>query len=121
MGYYYRGREGIQPTQTKGKIMKHTLTTREAAMLDAALNYETREDQHEDNYSNLCLSDSYDICGGKHEAAGVVGSLTTKGLVYIEDEDRDDDPTIWLTDEGVDAIFDYIFRNAAMQGKGLTA
>ena len=23
MGYYYRGREGIQPTQTKGKIMKH--------------------------------------------------------------------------------------------------
>ena len=29
--YYYRSREGIQPAKTKGKAMKHTLTTREAA------------------------------------------------------------------------------------------
>ena len=109
MGYYYRGREGIQPTQTKGKTMKHTLTTREAAMLDAALNYETREDQHSDNYSNLCLSDYYAICGGQHEAAGVIGSLTKKGLAYMECADAyAPDPIIWLTDEGVDAIFDHI-------------
>lgn len=91
-------------------------------MLNAALNYETREAQHSDNYSNLCLSGSYAICGGKHEAAGVIGSLTTKGLAYMEGaDDYDRDPIIWLTDEGVDAIFDHIFRIAAMQGKGLTA
>ena len=85
--------------------MKHTLTTREAAMLKAALNYSDRAGQHDDNYSNLCLSETYAICGGKHEAAGVIGSLTTKGLAWMDDNG---DNVIWLTHEGVDAIFDHI-------------
>ena len=91
--------------------MKHTLTTREAAMLKAAINYGDRANQHEDNFSNLALSDTYAICGGKHEAAGVIGSLTTKGLAYMDDEGAymsRRSPIINLTDEGIDAIFDHI-------------
>lgn len=91
--------------------MKHTLTTREAAMLKAALNYSDRANQHEDNFSNLCLADAYAICGGKHEAAGVIGSLATKGLAYMDDPNDymcRPSPMIELTDEGIDAIFDHI-------------
>ncbi len=85
--------------------MTTSLTTLEAALLTKCLNYDTREDQMQDNYTNADLSDAYNICGGKHEAAGVIGSLSKKGLIH--DLDAEDGSMIWLTDNGINAIFNY--------------
>ncbi len=85
--------------------MNTTLTTLEAELLSKCLNYDTREDQLNDNYTNADLSDAYNICGGKHEAAGVIGSLIKKGLIC--DLDADDGSMIWPTEDGINAIFNH--------------
>ena len=91
-------------TTTQEIEMTTTLTALEVQVLDYCLNYQDRESQLNDNYSNCDLSDAHKICGGKHEAAGVIGSLCKKGLVY--DPASDEDSIIWLTEDGVNAIFD---------------
>jgi hypothetical protein len=86
------------------------ITEREAILLTAALNYDDREGQLSDNYSNLDLSGAQRIIGNKHEADGVIGSLVAKGLMFVDEDDHYDpgDPVIWFTKEGVHAIFDYM-------------
>lgn len=85
------------------------LTTREVAILEAILNYEDRGSQLSDNFSNCDLEDAHRICGGKHEAAGVMGSLVKKGLIYAAFEEDSD--LLWLTIDGVNTIFDNIEAN----------
>jgi len=92
-------------TTTQERDMTTTLTTLEAELLSKCLNYDTRNDQLQDNYTNADLSDAYNICGGKHEAAGVIGSLIKKGLIC--DLDADDGSMIWLTEDGIHAIFNH--------------
>ena len=91
------------------------ITDREAALLEAALNYEDRAGQLDDNYSNLDLSGAQRIIGNKHEADGVIGSLAKKGLAYVDEDDHYDpgDPIIWLTEAGVHAIYDLIEGRAS--------
>ena len=92
-------------TTTQESTMSTNLTILEAALLSKCLNHDNREDQIQDNYTNADLSDAYNICGGKHEAAGVIGSLSKKGLIC--DLDADDGSMIWLTEDGVHAIFNH--------------
>jgi len=92
-------------TTTQELEMTTTLTSLEAAVLGYCLNYDDRDNQLSDNYTNGDLKIAQDICGGKHQAAGVIGSLCKKGL--IEDPASDEDSMIWLTVNGVNAIFDH--------------
>lgn len=87
-----------------------TLTSHEAAILEASLNYDNRQCQHEDNYSVCGLEEARDATGlNSHGVAGVLGSLEKKGLAtYVEDDDL-----VWLSQKGVDAIFDVIESRAA--------
>jgi hypothetical protein len=86
--------------------MNTTLTTLEADLLNACLNYtDNIESQLNDNFSNCDLYDAREICGGRHQAAGVIGSLCKKGL--IEDPASDEDRIIWLTEDGIHAIYNH--------------
>lgn len=82
-----------------------TLTENEAKLLNLCLNYEDRGSQICDNYSNGDLKDAQRVAGGKHEGAGLVGSLIKKGLVGELDSREGD--IIWLTELGVNTIFDH--------------
>lgn len=83
-----------------------SLTNLEADILVACLNYDNIESQLSDNHSNCDLRDAHKICGGKHQAAGVIGSLCKKGLIY--DPLQDENKMIYMTEEGVKAIFPYL-------------
>ena len=80
-----------------------SLTNLEIDILFACLNYNNIESQLSDNHSQCHLKDAYVICGGKHQAAGVISSLCKKGLIYnpMQDEGK----MIFMTEEGVRAIF----------------
>ena len=95
------------PTETHSNI---SLTDLEAKILSACLNYDKMEAQLSDNYSNCDLKDAHKICGGKHQASGVIGSLCKKGLVY--DPLQDENKIIWLTEDGVRAIFAHNATNS---------
>jgi len=84
---------------------KVSLTDLEAKILNACLNYDDILSQLSDNYSNCDLKDAHAICGGKHQSAGVIGSLCKKGLIL--DPMSDENFIISMTDEGVKAIFAY--------------
>lgn len=82
------------------------LTANEIAALELTLNYNDREVQKSDNYSNAGIEEfaSEIFEGNLHAAAGLVSSLEKKGLGVNED----DDELFWLSDAGIDAIFDVI-------------
>lgn len=46
--------------------------------------------------------DAHRIAGGKHQGAGLIGSLVRKGLVY--DEDAEDPGEVRATPDGVNAL-----------------
>lgn len=93
-------------------ITTKTLTLMEAQLLELALNYNERETQLSDNYTNASVQDAHYIAGGKHEGAGLIGSLVKKGFV-VEPDPRDEDDGLWLTEAGVHAIFDHLEGVAA--------
>jgi len=101
--------------QTKAEIgtaqvSNVSLTALEADVLSACLNYDNIASQLSDNHSQCDLRDAHKICGGKHQASGVIGSLCKKGLIYdpLQDESR----LIFMTEDGVRAIFAHIANNS---------
>jgi len=97
-------------TQSTETLSNVSLTVLEVEILTACLNYDNIESQLSDNYSNCDLKDAHRICGGKHQASGVIGSLCKKGLVC--DPLQDENKIIWLTKDGVRAIFAHIATNS---------
>jgi uncharacterized protein (DUF2164 family) len=91
-----------ETTETQSNI---SLTDLEAKILLACLNYDNIEEQLGDNYSNCDLKDAHKICGGKHQSAGVIGSLCKKGLVG--DPMDEENNIIYPTEEGLRAIFSH--------------
>lgn len=88
------------------------LTHNEREFLTLCLNYDTVEGQLSDNYSNGGLQEAVRLMGGnKHAGAGLLSSLTKKGLGYCDDgSDWAVDPTdyhhtFWLSELGVRAAF----------------
>ncbi|APL99226.1 hypothetical protein [Bordetella phage CN2] len=77
------------------------VTDAEFIALQTCLNYDNRESQLSDNFSN-----------GDHAAfkKALIGSLESKGLVYSDNEGVNGDKfnTVWLTEKGVNVVFDQI-------------
>ena len=97
--------------------MKLLLTENEKEALRICLNYDSRESQLDDNYSNggpyefaLQLFD-----GNMKAAGGLISSLQKKGLGWLDDRTDEgfgrrpaSEHIFWLSSDGVNAIFDII-------------
>lgn len=81
------------------------LTSNEIAALKTCLNYNTRDEQLDDNYScGGIIEFAAELKWTKAQAKGLASSLTQKGMGYMDEEDD----IFWLTEDGVNAIFDII-------------
>jgi DNA-binding MarR family transcriptional regulator len=82
-----------------------TLTSNEITAMKATLNYNDRESQHSDNFSNAGVDELQGVLNwNKHQVAALIGSLEKKGMAWYDAEFD----LLWLNPEGVDAIFDVI-------------
>ena len=82
-----------------------TLTANEIEALKTCLNYDDREIQKSDNYSNGGAEEFRSVLNwNKHQVAGLISSLEAKGMGNMDEEDD----IFWLTDLGIDTIFDII-------------
>jgi|AntDeeMinimDraft_5_1070356.scaffolds.fasta_scaffold13236_1 DNA-binding MarR family transcriptional regulator len=83
-----------------------TLTDNEVRAMSLTLNYDDRESQLSDNFSNAGVEELADHFNwNKHQVAGLIGSLQKKGVAFYDEEDID---LLWLTEEGVNTLFDLI-------------
>ena len=65
--------------------MRHGLTENEITFIKATLNYDNREMQHDDNYSNAGIEEGCEALGWKpSQVKGLVSSLTQKGMGCME-------------------------------------
>ena len=82
------------------------LTDLEIAAMKICLNYDNRQTQLDDNYSN---GGHREFMSGlkinRHASAALCGSLETKGMAW-NDDNEGNGHILWLTDEGVNVIFD---------------
>jgi len=94
------------------------VTANERIALDIARNYDSREAQLSDNYSNLTGADLIANTGwSPQKAGGVIHSIIKKGLAW---QDRTADvgkDIVWLTDKGVHVIFNILDTEKAKQGE----
>jgi len=100
----------IEQTQVQ-QVTEH-LTANERAFLALCLNYDNIDSQLSDNYSNGGLLEATQLMSGnKHAGAGLLSSLTKKGLGYPDDgTDWAVNPseyhhTFWLSELGVRVAF----------------
>lgn len=97
-----------------------TLTTNEITAMKVCLNYDNRKDQLNDNYSNGGPAEFMDALGwNAQQVGGLMTSLTEKGMGYCEDNSNTvwlgppPPVTFWLTEAGVNTIFDIIEQEEA--------
>lgn len=91
---------------------KTNLTVNEIKALKACLNYESREDQLADNYSNGCMEVFKEaLSWTDKQVSGLVSSLVQKELIQL---DRGCPEIFWITEEGVNAVFDVIESEASI-------
>lgn len=89
--------------------MAHThLTQNEITALKICLNYDNREDQLSDNYSNGGAPEFKKALGwNDKQVAALISSLEQKGMGY-GDENNGNGHIFWLSEDGVETIFDVI-------------
>ena len=94
------------------KATAEHLTSNERAFLELCLNYDNIESQLSDNYSNGGLVEAPKLMrNNKHAGAGLLSSLTQKGLGYTDDgsdwgvKTSDYYHTFWLSELGVRVAF----------------
>lgn len=83
------------------------LSAREIEALEICLNYDDRAMQLDDNFSNGGHNEfmsAFKI--NRHAAAQLCGSLESKGMGW-NDDNEGNGHILWLTEEGVNVIFDY--------------
>lgn len=91
---------------------KTNLTVNEIKALKACLNYKTREYQLADNYSNGCMEVFKEtLSWTDKQVSGLVSSLVQKDLIQL---DCDCPEIFWITEDGVNAIFDVIESEASI-------
>jgi len=83
------------------------LTENEIKALKMCLNYNDRASQLSDNYSNAGAEDfALMLFNGNMQAAGgLITSLTSKGMGDVDNDDAD---IFWLSEKGVNTIFDIL-------------
>lgn len=90
-------------------------TQNEIAALKMCMNYDDRESQHGDNHSDATPVTIAEALGwNMNQAGGLISSLSSKGVIWVDD--REGEPwhkdvsmhVVYLTEIGVDAIFDIV-------------
>lgn len=101
--------------------MEMKFTTNEIAAMKLCLNYDDRATQLDDNFSNAGPTDFAKALGWTmHQVGGLVASLEKKGVAWLDNRDGDfgvaaddvDMHIVWLTEKGVNEIFDIIEAEA---------
>ena len=88
--------------------MTITLTANEITALKVCLNYDNREDQLSDNFSNGGHTEFKQALGWNNkQVSALIGSLESKGLGDGDDNDGNGH-IFWLSALGVNTIFDII-------------
>jgi hypothetical protein len=88
-----------------GAVLQANLTENEVTALRVCLNYDNRADQLADNFTNGGTEEFMAALNwNAQQVGGLMTSLTEKGLGYHDEEDD----IFWLTEVGVNAIFDII-------------
>lgn len=84
------------------------LTKNEITILKTCLNYDNREDQLSDNMSNGYVESFMNVLNmNAQQVGGIMSSLQQKGLCWPSEE-SDLEPVFWITEKGVNAVFDII-------------
>jgi len=87
------------------------LTDNEIRFLEICLNYDNRENQLSDNFSNGGVREIMAEFGwNAQQAGGLISSLEQKGMGYMDMDGVNGEPAdiFWLTEKGVNTIFDII-------------
>ena len=94
-----------------------TFTANEIAAMKLCLNYDDRAEQIDDNFSNAGPTDFAKALGWTmHQVGGLITNLEKKGVAWLDNREgecgiRTDDVDmhiVWLTEKGVNEIFDII-------------
>lgn len=104
---------GMQENQNKTAM---NLTENEITALKACLNYSDRESQLSDNMSNGGTAEfKAELGWNSQQVGGLISSLIEKGLGYPDEDgvNGNDVDIFWLTEKGVNAIFDVIEADGA--------
>lgn len=89
------------------------LTANEITAMKACLNYSTRAEQLSDNYSNGGHAEFKAALGwNDNQVAALIGSLEAKGM-GDGDDNEGNGHIFWLSEKGVNAIFDLIEKGEA--------
>ncbi len=84
------------------------LTKNEISALKLCLNYHNRETQIADNYSNAGHPEfKKALDWNDNQVSALIGSLEKKGMGF-GDDNNGNGHIFWLTEEGINAIFDII-------------
>ena len=92
-------------------------THNEIRAMKMCLNYDDRETQICDNFSNAGPTDiAAEFGWNMHRVGGLIASLENKGVAWLDNRDGDagmkncdtDMHILWLTEKGVNEIFDII-------------
>ena len=93
--------------------MNINLTENEIKLLKTCLNYDDRETQLNDNFTNCTIEDAMKVLNWNvFQIGGLLSSLITKRLMYVENSSDRKQDDIYITEEGVNAIFDIIESGA---------
>jgi hypothetical protein len=92
-------------TTTQEQDMTTTLTTNEIAFLKQVINYDDREGQKSDNISNAGMQEAVALMGGKHNGAGLLGSLTAKMIGEMHCDGYD---VFEIYHDMIDTVYDAI-------------
>jgi len=90
---------------------KTNLTKNEIRIMKCCLNYQDRENQISDNYSNGDMQEFRAEFKGELSdkgIGGVISSLQKKNMAYMDNSDASFRGILWLTEDGVNALFDII-------------
>lgn len=79
------------------------VTNNEKKAMISCLNYNNRENQLSDNYSNCGVAEFRLLLGwNSQQVGGLITSLKEKGLAFMDGEND----ILWLTEKGVNFLFD---------------
>ena len=97
-------------------------TDNEIRAMKMCLNYDNREDMLSDPFSDVGPTDiAAEFGWNMHRVGGLIASLENKGVAWLDNRDGDagmkncdtDMHILWLTEKGVNEIFDIIEKEVA--------
>ena len=88
-------------------MKKITLTENEMKAVKVCLNYNNRDAQLNDNYSNGGVEEfKLELGWNDQQIGGLISSMAEKGIGYMDNKYAN--AIFWLTEDGVNAYFDQL-------------